>query len=87
MPEELSKVSVITPCYNAGPFVRETIESVFAQSYSSVEMIVVDDGSADDSLAVLESFGDRIRTVRLDHQGGGHARNHGARQASGRFLM
>jgi glycosyltransferase involved in cell wall biosynthesis len=81
-------VSIITPCYNAARFVAETIESVAAQTYPLVEHIVVDDGSIDDSWAVIESFGGRINAVRLEHnRGGSYARNRGAALARGEYLM
>jgi glycosyltransferase involved in cell wall biosynthesis len=81
-------VSIITPCYNAARFVAETIESVAAQDYPMVEHLVVDDGSTDESWAVIESFGGRINAVQLEHnRGGSYARNRGAERARGEFLM
>jgi O-antigen biosynthesis protein len=81
-------VSVITPCYNAAPFIAETIESVLAQTYPHVEHIVVDDGSTDGSSAVIERYAGLITAVRLpENQGGSYARNHGARLARGAFLL
>lgn len=81
-------VSVITPCYNAAPFIAETIESVLGQTYPRVEYVVVDDGSTDGSSAVIERYAALITAVRLpENQGGSHARNHGARLARGTFLM
>jgi glycosyltransferase involved in cell wall biosynthesis len=88
MRDEPGLVSVITPCYNAARFVAETIESVAAQAYAPVEHIIVDDGSTDESWAVIESFGSRINAVRLDrNRGGSYARNRGAERARGEFLM
>ena len=85
-------VSVVTPCHNAEAFVAETIESVLAQTYSSVEHLVVDDGSSDASWRVIQSYveryPDRIRALRLEtSRGGCHARNRGAELAAGEFLM
>ena len=54
-------VSVIIPCYNAEHYVGEAIESALAQSYSPVEVIVIDDGSTDGSLDVIRRFGDAVR--------------------------
>jgi glycosyltransferase involved in cell wall biosynthesis len=62
------KVSVIIPCYNRARYVGEAIESVLDQTYENLEIIVVDDGSTDDSLAVVRGYGDRL-TV-LQHPGG-----------------
>lgn len=81
-------VSVITPCYNTARFVAETIESVAAQTHPSVEHIIVDDGSTDESWAIIESFGSRVQAIRLEqNRGGSHARNRGAERARGEFLM
>ncbi|HEU4647596.1 MAG TPA: glycosyltransferase [Gemmatimonadales bacterium] len=90
-------VSVITPCYDAAPFVGETIAAVRGQTYAPVEHVVIDDGSSDGSWAVIEAAqaesvragrGDRMRTVRLAQNGGAsHARNVGAALARGEYLM
>ncbi|HEU4647597.1 MAG TPA: glycosyltransferase [Gemmatimonadales bacterium] len=84
-------VSVITPCYNAAPFVGETLAAVRAQTYAPVEHIVVDDGSRDESWAVIAAAGRRpapLRAVRLAQNGGAsHARNVGAALARGEYLM
>jgi glycosyltransferase involved in cell wall biosynthesis len=88
MRDEPGLVSIITPCYNAARFVAETIESVAVQTYAPVEHIIVDDGSTDESWAIIESFGSRINAVGLDHnRGGSYARNRGAERARGEFLM
>jgi O-antigen biosynthesis protein len=83
-------VSVVTPCYNAAPFVAETIESVLAQTHPSVEHVVVDDGSTDESWAAVAPYAEagRVRAVRLPgNRGGSHARNRGAALARGEYLM
>ena len=85
-------VSVVTPCYNAAPFVAETIESVLAQTHPHVEQIVVDDASTDGSWEVVERYAalhpHRVRALRLEsNRGGSHARNRGAELARGEFLM
>ncbi|HEU4647595.1 MAG TPA: glycosyltransferase [Gemmatimonadales bacterium] len=83
-------VSVITPCYNAAPFVGETLAAVRAQTYAPVEHIVVDDGSRDESWAVIAAAGraSPLCAVRLAQNGGAsHARNVGATLARGEYLM
>ncbi|MGQ9865884.1 MAG: glycosyltransferase family 2 protein [Pseudanabaenaceae cyanobacterium] len=57
MPKPL--VSAIVPCYNAAPFLRETLDSLLAQNAAVSEIIVVNDGSTDDTAAILTSYGDR----------------------------
>lgn len=62
-------ITVITPAYNAAGFLRETIESVLAQNYPALEYVVIDDGSTDETPAVLASYGDRIRAIRQPNAG------------------
>lgn len=79
-------VSVIIPTYDGEAFVRETLDSVLAQEYRNFEVIVCDDGSHDGTLAILESYGARIRLLRQKNQGVAAARNHAAASARGEFL-
>lgn len=79
--------SVIIPVYNRAQALRAAIASVRAQTCQDFEIVVVDDGSKDDSRSVAESFGDpRIRFFRQDNQGGGAARNTALDMARGRFI-
>jgi glycosyltransferase involved in cell wall biosynthesis len=61
-------VSVVIPCYNGARFLRETVASVLSQTAPVLEVLVVDDGSTDDSVAVAESFGDPVRVIRQANQ-------------------
>ncbi len=79
-------VSVIIPAYNATAFLGETLDSVLAQTYPNLEIIVVDDGSTDATPELLDSYGDRIRVLRQANAGQAAARNHGAREARGELL-
>ncbi len=83
--------SVITPCYNAAPFVTETMESVLAQTFSDLEHIVVDDGSTDGADRIIADYAarhpNRIRAELLPHTNGNRARNRGAELAQGRYLL
>ena len=66
----LKLVSVILPNYNGEKFLKESIKSVLEQSYSNVELIIVDDGSTDNSRNIIESFHDsRIKTIYLQKNG------------------
>lgn len=79
-------VSVIMPAYNASATIAEAIESVLAQSVASTELIVVDDGSADDTLRVLATYGEKIRVLQQSHGGLAAARNAGFAAAHGEFI-
>jgi glycosyltransferase involved in cell wall biosynthesis len=71
----MMKVTVGIPCYNAARWVRQAIQSALDQRGVEPEIIVVDDGSSDDSVAIAGSFGGRIRLIEGGHQGANHARN------------
>jgi len=80
-------VSAVIPSYNYGRFVVEAVESVLAQTYRpAVEVIVVDDGSTDDTRERLAPFGDRIRYVHQQNRGLSGARNTGIREARGDWV-
>ncbi len=79
-------VSVIIPAYNSRAFIRRAVDSVLIQDYPSVEILVVDDGSEDDTAGALASLGDRVRCVRQDHAGAAAARNRGVRESRGEFV-
>lgn len=79
-------VSVIIPAYNACRFVCTAVESALAQTHQRVEVIVVDDGSTDDTTEVLASFGNRIRWVSQVNRGPAAARNTGLALASGEYV-
>jgi glycosyltransferase involved in cell wall biosynthesis len=93
---EEALVSVIIPVYNAGRFIKEALGSVVHQSYRNLEVVVFDDSSDDDSLAVLESFrevfsecGIRFRIEKshyLAPKGPGYARNEAISSSSGEYL-
>src|SRR5690349_5838732 len=79
-------ISVVIPSYNAAAFVADGVESVFAQSYAPIEVIVVDDGSTDETAAALAPYLDRIRYVRQDNAGPARARNRGLQEARGQWI-
>lgn len=68
-------VSILIPCYNADRWVGEAIESALAQTWPEKEIIVIDDGSTDSSLKVIQSFGDRIRWESGSNRGSNATRN------------
>src|SRR5688572_32861418 len=78
-------ISVVIPCYNQAHFLGDAIGSVQAQTVADVDIIVVDDGSTDDSAEVARRLGARV--VSQPNQGQGAARNHGLRYATGEYLV
>ncbi len=83
---EPKSVSVIIPAYNAQDFLRRAIESVLVQTYRDFEIIVVDDGSTDQSEEIVSSFGDRVRYIWQENRGLGGARNTGIRASQAEFI-
>ncbi len=79
-------VSVVIPTYNRAPILSRTIQNVLDQTYSNIELIVVDDGSTDETLAVLEKFRDRVRVIQQANAGPAAARNRGLEAARGEII-
>ena len=75
-------ISVMIGAYNAAPYLGEAIESVFAQDYEPIELIVVDDGSTDGTADVARSFA-RVQLIQQENGGNGAARNRAVESASG----
>lgn len=83
-------VSVIIPVYNAEKFIEETIGSVLSQSLKNIEIILVDDGSTDNSLKICEQFLQkdlRIKLLRQENSGVSNARNNGLELANGEYIF
>ena len=85
MTDEHPLVSVIIPVYNGGRYLRAALDSVFAQTYRPFEVIVVDDGSVDESGIIAQSF-HAVRYIHQANQGVAAARNHGLEASRGEFL-
>jgi glycosyltransferase involved in cell wall biosynthesis len=81
-----AQVSVIIPVYNCEAFIAQAIESVMAQTYSSLEIIVIDDGSTDGTADIVRTYSAPVRYVRQPHLGVAAARNRGIGTASGDFI-
>lgn len=82
------RVSVVIPCYNHGEFLGEAIESVRAQEYPDLEIIVVNDGSTDShTLSVLDALEKDIVLIGQSNQGLAAARNRGIQEAAGEFIL
>lgn len=82
----MKRISVVIPCYNSGTYLAEAINSALAQTYENKEIIVVDDGSTDNSAALMASYGERIRVVRQTNSGLPSARNAGINASTGEWL-
>ena len=80
------KFSVVIPAYNQAGFLAQAVESVLAQTFRDFEIIVVDDGSTDDTPAVASGFGEKIRYIRQENRGLAGARNSGLRAAQGEYV-
>src|ERR1700736_5280277 len=83
---EAPLVSVVVPCYNQAHFLRDVIESVLAQTYPHVELVVVDDGSPDNTTDVVADY-PILRCVRQENRGVAEARNTGFRASNGEFVL
>lgn len=81
------RVSIIIPTYNCAEYLPATLGSALAQTLHNIEVILVDDGSTDNTQQIAELFGDRIRYHRQDNAGVSAARNQGARLAEGEWLI
>ena len=82
-------VSIITPCYNGAKYISETIDSVLAQTYTQWEMIIIDDGSKDNSAEIVKNYmekDDRIKFLQQENAGSAAARNNGIRNAEGQYI-
>jgi glycosyltransferase involved in cell wall biosynthesis len=79
-------VSVIVPTYNSAGFIRESLDSVLAQTFKDFEIIVVDDGSTDDTAKLLAAYRDSLRVIKKENGGPASARNAGIREARGELI-
>ena len=82
-------VSIVVPVYNMGDKIKKCVDSLIAQTYSNIEIILVDDGSKDNSLEIcqgLEASDKRIKVFHTDNQGSGPARNYGIDRSTGKYL-
>jgi glycosyltransferase involved in cell wall biosynthesis len=84
--KNLALVSVIIPVFNAEKYIEETINSVIAQTYPHIELIVVNDGSTDGSKALLEAYGDKLSLYSIKNQGVSFARNLAIKHAQGEWI-
>lgn len=82
----MPKVSIIIPVYNSEHFIKDTLDSVFKQTYKDFEVIVVDDGSTDSTYSLLKRYGNRIVLLRKQNGGPASARNLGIKHSTGKYI-
>jgi glycosyltransferase involved in cell wall biosynthesis len=80
------KVSIIIPTYNSAEYIAETLDSAFAQTYKNCEIIVIDDGSTDNTKEVLQSYMSKIKYIYKENGGVSSARNVGIENAEGEYI-
>lgn len=84
------KVSVIVPVYNVERYIKECLDSLISQSYKNIEIILIDDGSIDNSGQICDVYASKynnLKVIHKDNEGLGFARNTGLKNASGDFIM
>ncbi len=87
--KESLEFSIIVPAYNVEKYIGSCIESILQQSFSDFELLIIDDGSTDETLAVIKQFAERDRRIQLfskKNAGLSHTRNYGIERATGKFL-
>ncbi len=83
-------VSIIIPCYNASRWIAEAIDSCLWQTYSNIEIIIIDDGSRDNSLEIIKSYAKKNKNIiwqSIPHRSGNHARNVGLSICKGEYIQ
>lgn len=82
----IPRLSVIIPAYNAALFLKEAVDSVLRQGHENLEIVVVDDGSTDETSVIVAGFGDAIRYIRQSNAGPSQARNNGFAASTGEVI-
>ena len=84
------KVSIIIPVYNSSKYLRDCLDSVVNQTYKDIEIILVNDGSTDNSLDIINEYKEKYANIiayNITNHGQGYARNMGIRKSSGKYIM
>ncbi|WP_052691870.1 glycosyltransferase [Teredinibacter purpureus] len=79
-------VSVVMPLYNGEKYVKQALDSALAQSYTNLEIVVIDDGSTDKSVDIVKEYGDKVTLVIQKNSGPASARNNGVEVANGKWI-
>ena len=86
----MPKVSFVVPCYNSSATINRCVDSILLQSFSDIELIIIDDGSFDNTIDIIESYtkkDSRIKLIKQKHGGPNMAREVGIKKASGEYIM
>ncbi len=83
----MAEISVVIPAYNAAKTLGSCLKSLFNQTFKDIEVIIVNDGSTDDTTKILEKFKDKIKIINQKNQGAATARNRGAKEAYAPFII
>jgi glycosyltransferase involved in cell wall biosynthesis len=86
MTKQLPKITIITPSFNQGRFIEQTIKSVLSQDYPNLEYIVMDGGSSDGTVEILKKYGDKLYWTSEKDRGQSHAINKGLHLATGEVI-
>lgn len=87
--KELNKVSIVIPVYNAEKGLARCVDSILSQTYSNIELILVNDGSTDNSLQMCNTYAlqdSRVRVLSIENSGSGPARNRGIQESTGKYI-
>lgn len=88
--EDYGLISVIIPVYNVERYLRQCVDSVLAQSYTNYEILLIDDGSVDDSAQMCDTYAEQNKNIRVFHKSNGgasSARNIGIKEATGKYIF
>ena len=80
-------VSIVIPAYNSEKFIRETLDSCLAQTYPNIELIVIDDGSSDNTVEIVQSYGEKVCLIQQSNSGPAIARNTGIEAAKADYIQ
>ena len=84
--DKYKKISIITPSFNQGSFIRQTIDSILDQDYPNLEYIITDGGSTDETISILKSYGEKIKWLSEKDKGQSEAINKGLKMATGSIV-
>ena len=82
-------ISIIVPCYNVEPYLKECLDSLINQTYKNIEIIIINDGSTDKTKEIIDTYSrkhDIIHVIHQDNAGLSEARNVGIKESSGQFI-